>query len=165
MRIFYCKLLPCPSWYNAQIMSPESTSTKLCPTCGTRLTENATRCVVCGSEFSATPKPNTKSGKAIQGSRMPQVTLSLPVALAVLASLALHRYTSLFKGLTKFNPQLPSPVQQPLQHPLQPQPRPLSPLKRPLLHLNLRLNTPFKREIVAALLPACMTLPWAPSYP
>jgi len=66
-------------------MSPETTSTKLCPTCGTRLTENATRCVVCGSEFNATPKPKTKTEKAVQGARMPVVTLSLPVALAILA--------------------------------------------------------------------------------
>ena len=66
-------------------MSPETTSTKLCPTCGTRLAENATRCVVCGSEFSATPKPKAKSEKAVQGARMPEVTLSLPVALAILA--------------------------------------------------------------------------------
>ncbi len=73
------------SWYNFEIMSPETTSTKLCPTCGTRLAENATRCVVCGSEFSATPKPKAKSEKSVQGARMPEVTLSLPVALAVLA--------------------------------------------------------------------------------
>jgi LysM repeat protein len=66
-------------------MSPETTSTKLCPTCGTRLAENATRCVVCGSEFSATPKTKAKSEKSVQGARMPEVTLSLPVALAVLA--------------------------------------------------------------------------------
>ena len=66
-------------------MSPETTSTKLCPTCGTRLTENATRCVVCGSEFSATPKPKGKSEKSVQGARMPEVTLSLPVVLALLA--------------------------------------------------------------------------------
>jgi LysM repeat protein len=66
-------------------MSPENPSTKLCPTCGTRLAENATRCVVCGSEFSATPKPKAKSEKSVQGARMPEVTLSLPVALAVLA--------------------------------------------------------------------------------
>jgi LysM repeat protein len=75
----------CTSWYNARIMSPETTPTKLCPTCGTRLAENAARCVVCGSEFSATPKSSVKTGKAVQGSRMPQVTLSLPVALAILA--------------------------------------------------------------------------------
>jgi LysM repeat protein len=85
MRISRFHRQPGSAWYNAQIMSPETTPTKLCPTCGTRLAENATRCVVCGTEFSATPKPTTKSGKAVQGSRMPEVTLSLPVALAILA--------------------------------------------------------------------------------
>ena len=85
MRNSLFAFFPLSSWYNARNMSPETTSTKLCPTCGTRLTENATRCVVCGSEFSATPKPKAKSEKAIQGARMPEVTLSLPVALAVLA--------------------------------------------------------------------------------
>jgi len=66
-------------------MSPETNPTKLCPTCGTRLAENATRCVVCGSEFSAKPKTKAKSEKAIQGARMPEVTLSLPAALGLLA--------------------------------------------------------------------------------
>ncbi|MFZ5920423.1 MAG: LysM peptidoglycan-binding domain-containing protein [Chloroflexota bacterium] len=64
-------------------MSPESESkTKICPTCGTRLSENATRCLVCGSEFSA--KAETKSQSTVQGSRMPELTLSLPAALGLL---------------------------------------------------------------------------------
>jgi LysM repeat protein len=66
-------------------MSPEITPTKLCPVCGTRLAENATRCVVCGSEFSAAPKRKAKSEKAVQGARMPVLTLSLPVVLGLLA--------------------------------------------------------------------------------
>lgn len=67
-------------------MSPESTtlSTKLCPTCGTRLSEDATRCLVCGAEMGSAEKPS-KPAKAVQGSRMPEVTLSLPAAIGLLA--------------------------------------------------------------------------------
>jgi LysM repeat protein len=67
-------------------MTPESTSTsKLCPTCGTRVSENATRCLVCGSELSSTAV--SRSAKPVQGTRMPEITLSLPAALGVLALL------------------------------------------------------------------------------
>lgn len=84
------------SWYNAPIrgqyrgytnpMSPESTSiaTKMCPTCGTRLSEDATRCLVCGAELGSAVKP-AKPAKAVQGSRMPEITLSLPAAIGLLA--------------------------------------------------------------------------------
>jgi LysM repeat protein len=61
-----------------------SKPTKLCPTCGTRVTEDATRCLVCGSDLTGTEKTSGKA-KAVQGSRMPQITLSLPIALILLA--------------------------------------------------------------------------------
>jgi LysM repeat protein len=66
-------------------MSPESTSkqTKICPTCGTRVSEDAARCLVCGTDLSAAI-PAGKSAKAVQGSRMPEITLSLPAALGLL---------------------------------------------------------------------------------
>ncbi|HET7142419.1 MAG TPA: LysM peptidoglycan-binding domain-containing protein, partial [Anaerolineales bacterium] len=70
-------------------MNPESTSskTKVCPTCGTRLSENATRCLVCGTEFSARPESKSakKIEKSVQASRMPEITLSLPAAVGILA--------------------------------------------------------------------------------
>jgi LysM repeat protein len=114
IRKFRFKLLPRASWYNAQIMSPEITSTKLCPTCGTRLTENATRCVVCGSEFSATPKSKGKSEKAVQGSRMPVVTLSLPVALAILAGFLVIGAAALYFTLQGTHQiQAPTPIPSP----------------------------------------------------
>jgi len=70
-------------------MSPESSpsKTKVCPTCGTRLSENATRCLVCGTEFNARPEPKVakKVEKSVQASRMPAVTLSLPAAVGIIA--------------------------------------------------------------------------------
>jgi len=69
-------------------MNPESSNkTKICPTCGTRLSENAARCLVCGTEFG--PKPEVKAAKkaerSVQASRMPEIRLSLPAAIGVLA--------------------------------------------------------------------------------
>ncbi len=58
------------------------TNTILCPTCGTRLSADAARCLVCGTELASAEKPS-KPSKAVQGSRMPAVTLSLPAALGL----------------------------------------------------------------------------------
>ncbi len=70
-------------------MTPEpiSSKTKVCPTCGTRLSENAPRCLVCGAEFSARlePKVVKKAEKSVQASRMPEIRLSLPAAVGLLA--------------------------------------------------------------------------------
>ncbi|HEY3310093.1 MAG TPA: LysM peptidoglycan-binding domain-containing protein [Anaerolineales bacterium] len=67
-------------------MSPDTVSTpntKICPTCGTRLAENATRCLVCGTELSVSAE--AKKPAATQANRMPEITLSLPAVLGLLA--------------------------------------------------------------------------------
>ena len=67
-------------------MSPESPSkpSKLCPTCGTRISEDALRCLVCGTDLSNMNKPS-KPAQVVKGSRIPVITLNLPLALGLLA--------------------------------------------------------------------------------
>ena len=60
----------------------KSSSFMLCPTCGTKLPENATRCLVCGRTFST--KPSSKGPKAVRSQRLPELRLSLPLALGLL---------------------------------------------------------------------------------
>jgi LysM repeat protein len=67
-------------------MTQETTtvSSKICPTCGTRVKEDATRCLVCGADLAIAEK-TTQSTRVVQGSRMPAVTISLPAAIGLLA--------------------------------------------------------------------------------
>jgi len=82
-------------------MSPESnpSKTKVCPTCGTRLSENAIRCLVCGTEFGTQPEPKVvkKTEKSVQAASLPQLTLSLPAAIGSLLAVIV-----LAAGLTFF---------------------------------------------------------------
>ena len=80
-------------------MTPETDKkTKICPTCGTRLSENATRCLVCGTELTksapaskkaADKSPTSASSAPLQASRMPEIRLSLPSALGALVVILL----------------------------------------------------------------------------
>ncbi|MDH5506362.1 MAG: LysM peptidoglycan-binding domain-containing protein [Anaerolineae bacterium] len=61
-----------------------STSSKVCPTCGTRVSQSAPRCLVCGTEM-AGAKTKARTRSVVQSNRMPEVTVSLPVILGMLA--------------------------------------------------------------------------------
>jgi LysM repeat protein len=79
---------------------PSTQKSQICPTCGTRLSESATRCLVCGTELTA--KAATKSKKAdtgMQANRMPELTLSLPAALGALALILLIGASSVYFSL------------------------------------------------------------------
>jgi len=67
-------------------MTPEINTTpmKVCPTCGTRVKEDATRCLVCGADLTVTDQA-AQSSKVLQGSKMPVIALSLPAAIGLLA--------------------------------------------------------------------------------
>lgn len=61
-----------------------SKPTRICPTCGSRVSEQAHRCLVCGAVLN--PQVQTAAPeKPIQGSRMPEITLTLPAAIGFLA--------------------------------------------------------------------------------
>jgi LysM repeat protein len=63
--------------------NPQTPFSELCPTCGTRVRPDAARCPVCGSELKK-KREKDRPAKAVRGSRMPEITLSLPVAMILL---------------------------------------------------------------------------------
>ena len=96
-------------------MSIESSSgskTKVCPTCGTRLSENAVRCLVCGTEFNipaGQPKSAQKAAqraeKSVQAARLPQITLSLPAAVGILAVVIIVAASIVYFTIRTNNPE------------------------------------------------------------
>lgn len=79
------------------IDKPQQSKTKICPTCGTRMNESATRCLVCGRVFTAAADEPQSSKKAKinredslkKKPRLPEVRLSLPVAIGLLVLILL----------------------------------------------------------------------------
>jgi LysM repeat protein len=67
------------------------TSPQICPRCGTKLAQGATRCVVCGAEL-------RRSGRS-PGAASRGITLSLPLAIAILVVFALLAAGTTYLGV------------------------------------------------------------------
>jgi LysM repeat protein len=80
-------------------MSPEPTTSQICPTCGTRLSETASRCLVCGTEITPSAESKSSVKTSVQGSRMPSLTLSLPAALGLFVLFIVIGAILVFLGL------------------------------------------------------------------
>jgi len=82
-------------WYNtgagefAPVLSklpmstPNTTSSKKCPTCGSPVSENATRCLVCGRALTPAPTAKAEKSSGVTTPRLPRLTLSLPIAIGL----------------------------------------------------------------------------------
>ena len=52
---------------------------KICPTCGTRVKQDADRCLVCGGGLSGAKT----DAQVVSGGRMPELTIGLPIAIGL----------------------------------------------------------------------------------
>jgi LysM repeat protein len=59
----------------------KNTSTQLCATCGSKLKEDAKRCLVCGSPIKIEEKKSKSKPSGLSGAKMPEVTMSIPLIL------------------------------------------------------------------------------------
>jgi LysM repeat protein len=65
---------------------PRSTPTKVCPSCGTRVSESSSRCLVCGHQFTGSGGKKTPASVTSGGpGGVPELRLSIPIAIGLLA--------------------------------------------------------------------------------
>ena len=98
-------------------MNPKKreTNDKVCPTCGTHLKPNATRCLVCGRTFTDVPTTPSPTGQ-IKSRGLPKFTLSLPILLGgVLLLIAVGGGIIYFilRGSGQMSATEPTPTQSP----------------------------------------------------
>ena len=68
----------------------QQSRTKICPTCGTRMNESATRCLVCGRTFTNEPQAGNRNNaqpgsdnERIEKPRLKNITISVPIAIGL----------------------------------------------------------------------------------
>lgn len=66
-------------------MANENNTSKnsICPVCGSKINENASRCLVCGTSLDTASEKNAKKSE-IKSPRTPSITINLPLALGLI---------------------------------------------------------------------------------
>jgi LysM repeat protein len=90
-----------------------TSKTKLCPVCGTKLNESATRCLVCGTELDKVAE--SKKSAEINPKRLPEVTLSLPAILGIGALFITLAAAIIFLILRPKEPATIAEITQPIE--------------------------------------------------
>ncbi len=69
-------------------MPAEKQQQTTCPVCGSKVNENASRCLVCGTSLEKKAEPTkTKPQAEVQAPKLPSITINLPVALGLIVIL------------------------------------------------------------------------------
>jgi LysM repeat protein len=124
----------------------KSSSTIICPTCGTKLNEGSTKCLVCGSDLGARIDTSTKTKNTVRGSRMPEITLSLPVAIGLLALFLAIGAVMVFFALQQ-NDQIVIPTETPTQTVTSTPTNTPTPVTPTITSTPLPTPTPFTYEV------------------
>jgi len=88
----------------SDIPASPATQRRLCPTCGSRVGEAATRCVVCGADL-------RRASASPAAARRSQLTLSMPMAVGLLAGFVLVGAGATYRPLFNLNLDLTGQLQ------------------------------------------------------
>jgi len=83
---------------------PQPAKTRVCPVCGTKISENAKRCLVCGTDLTGGPTAKEKKADRIDSQRIPEVRINLvgliAIIVVILVLIALLVFFILTRGQT-----------------------------------------------------------------
>lgn len=65
---------------------PIAAKSRICPVCGTKISENSKRCLVCGTTLGGDPSPKTKKAEKIDSQRIPEVKLNLVALIGIIVA-------------------------------------------------------------------------------
>lgn len=63
---------------------PTPAKSRICPVCGTKISENSKRCLVCGTNLAGEPSAKVKKAERIDSQRIPEVKINLVALIATI---------------------------------------------------------------------------------